>query len=193
MTSHERSALLVVDIQNDFCTGGTLAVPGSEAVVAAMNRHLDEATRRGWTIYASRDWHPPTTTHFKPFGGEWPVHCVENSGGASFHPDLRLPDHAIVITKGDAADRPGYSAFEGRTPQGTTLQEDLERRGITRLYVGGLATDYCVRASALDALGMGLNVVLLGDAVAGVDVSPGDSERALAELRRHGAQLVTVI
>lgn len=191
MTRPERSALLVVDIQNDFCTGGALAVPGSEAVVGAMNRHIAEATRRGWAIYASRDWHPAEMSHFTPFGGQWPVHCVQESGGAMFHADLQLPPDVIVVTKGDAPDSAGYSAFEGRTPDGTTLQEDLARRGVAHLYVGGLATDYCVRASALDALREGLTVTLLEDAVAGVDVTPGDSARALAELRDRGAQVAT--
>jgi nicotinamidase/pyrazinamidase len=193
MTAREHSALLVVDVQNDFCSNGALAVPHSERVVAAMNRHITEAVARGWPIYASREWHPARTTHFEPYGGQWPVHCVQDSPGARFHPDLHLPADAIIVTKGDRTDEAGYSAFEGRTPEGTPLLDDLRHRGISHLYVGGLATDYCVRASALDGLGSGLRVTLLEDAVAGVDLTPGDSARALDDLRRKGAQLATTL
>ena len=183
------SALLVVDVQNDFCTGGALAVPGSDRVVDALNRHLRTAAERGQPIYATRDWHPARTSHFKDFGGEWPVHCVENTHGAAFHPDLQLPAGAIIVTKGDTADAHGYSAFEGATPDGTPLLDDLRRRGITHLYVGGLATDYCVRASVLDALKAGLRVTVLDDAIAGVDLKAGDSDRARDEMRAGGADV----
>ncbi|HUE86099.1 MAG TPA: isochorismatase family protein [Vicinamibacterales bacterium] len=193
MTSREHSALLVVDVQNDFCTNGALAVPGSERVIEAINRHISHAVARGWPVYASRDWHPAQTTHFQQYGGQWPVHCVQDSPGARFHPDLHLPDDVMVVTKGDRADEPGYSAFEGRTPDGTALVDDLGRRGIAHLYVGGLATDYCVRASALDALDAGLRVTLLEDAVAGVDLTPGDAARALDELRGRGTELATTL
>lgn len=183
-----KSALLVVDVQNDFCTGGALAVPGSDAVVSALNKHLRKAAIRGMPVYASRDWHPARTTHFQAFGGEWPVHCVRNSVGAQFHPALELPATAIVVTKGECDDAPGYSAFEGVTADGTPLLDDVRRRGITHLYVGGLATDYCVRASVLDALQAGLRVTVLEDAIAGVDLRPGDSTRARDEMRGHGAR-----
>ena len=184
------SALLVIDVQNDFCSGGSLAVPDSERVVNALNRHIADATARDIPIYASRDWHPPLTTHFQQYGGEWPAHCVQNSSGAEFHPELRLPTATIVVTKGDRADAPGYSAFEGTTSSGRPLLADLRQRGITRLYVGGLATDYCVRASVLDALDAGLQVTVLDDAIAGVDVKPGDSERARAEMQARGARFL---
>jgi nicotinamidase/pyrazinamidase len=187
------SALLVVDVQHDFCTGGTLAVPQSEQVVEALNRHIAQATARGVPVYASRDWHPPDTTHFKDYGGEWPVHCVRDSAGAQFHSDLHLPSTAIVVTKGDRADEAGYSAFEGHTAAGQALLSDLQSRGVTHLYVGGLATDYCVRASVLDALASGLEVTVLSDAVAGVDVTPGDSARALDTMRSHGAHFATAL
>jgi nicotinamidase/pyrazinamidase len=193
MTSRENSALLVVDVQNDFCTNGALAVPGSERVIAAMNRHISHAVSRGWPVYASRDWHPAQTTHFQPYGGQWPVHCVQNSSGARFHPDLQLPIDAIIVTTGEGADDPGYSAFDGRTPDGGTLFADLRGRGITHLYVGGLATDYCVRASALDGVNAGLRVTLLEDAVAGVDLTPGDSARAIEEMRAKGVEIATTL
>jgi nicotinamidase/pyrazinamidase len=179
----DSSALLIVDVQNDFCSGGALAVPGSEGVVAALNRYIADAIGRGIPVYASRDWHLPDTSHFQPFGGVWPVHCVQNSPGARFHPDLRLPGGAIVISKGDDPAQHGYSALEGRTADGVPLLDDLRRRGITHLYVGGLATDYCVKHSAIDAAAAGLRVTVLEDAIAGVDVQPGDSARAIAAMR----------
>jgi nicotinamidase/pyrazinamidase len=183
------AALLVVDVQNDFCEGGALAVPNAGQALDALNGYLDEAVRQGMTIYASRDWHPPTTRHFKAYGGEWPVHCVQGTPGARFHEALRLPAATVVVTKGEQADRPGYSAFEGHTPEGRPLLEDLKGRGVHRLYVAGLATDYCVRASVVDALAAGLQVTVLEDAIAGVDLHPGDSARALDEMRAGGAVL----
>ena len=191
VSSSRRSALLVVDVQKDFCPGGALAVPGGNQVVPVLNRHIAEATAKGWPVYASRDWHPPVTRHFQPYGGEWPPHCVQNTDGASFHDDLRLPASAIVITKGQTPDSPGYSALEGYTPDGRTFLADLQDRQIGHLYVGGLATDYCVKHSVLDALRAGFEVTVLGDAIAGVDVKPGDSGRALAEMQSAGAAVVS--
>jgi nicotinamidase/pyrazinamidase len=183
MTS--QSALLVVDVQNDFCAGGALAVTNSADVVAALNRHLAEFARAGATIYASRDWHPLHTSHFDTHGGPWPVHCVQETAGARFHPDLRLPPGTIVISKGTDPANAGYSAFEGTTPDGRPFLTDLRQRHIDHLYVGGLATDYCVRHSVLDALGDGFAVTVLEDAVAGVD--PRGSAEALDEMRQKGA------
>jgi nicotinamidase/pyrazinamidase len=187
-TNQGKAALLVVDVQNDFCSGGALAVPGSAGVIEALNRHIQTARARGVPVYASRDWHPALTTHFKDYGGDWPVHCVQNTSGAAFHPHLALPSETIVITKGNRADEPGYSAFEGHTTDGHSLLSDLRRQGITRLYVGGLATDYCVRASVLDARAHGFAVTVLRDAVSGVDIQPGDSHRAIEQMRSHGAE-----
>lgn len=181
-----RAALLVVDVQNDFCQGGALAVPDGNRVIAALNRSIEIARARGITVYASRDWHPAVTTHFKPYGGPWPVHCVQGSAGASFHSDLRLPPDAVVITKGENAGSPGYSAFEGRTAGGKSFLADLRERGIDHLFVGGLATDYCVKHSVLDALSNGINVTILEDAIAGVD--PEDSAAALVDMRSQGAE-----
>jgi nicotinamidase/pyrazinamidase len=190
MATSTRSALLVVDVQKDFCPGGALEVPHGDRVVPALNRHIEEASARQWPVYASRDWHPPATRHFKP-EGEWPPHCVQQTEGASFHPDLRLPSSAIIVSKGQAADSHGYSALEGRTPDGTTLLADLQARHIDHLYVGGLATDYCVKASVLDARRAGLKVTVLADSIAGVDLTPGDSSRALAEMRAAGAEVTS--
>jgi nicotinamidase/pyrazinamidase len=182
-----RDALLVVDVQNDFCAGGALAVPHADRVVAALNRYIGEAVAKGVTIYASRDWHPAVTRHFKAFGGEWPVHCVKGTPGAAFHKDLRLPRDTIVISKDVGPDSHGYSAFEGTTPDGSSFGEDLARRGIEHLYVGGLATDYCVQHSVLAALDEGFDVTVLEDAIAGVNLDPEDSARALDRMRQRGA------
>jgi nicotinamidase/pyrazinamidase len=184
-----RCALLIVDVQRDFCPGGALAAPDGDRVVAPLNRYLDEAAAREWPVYASRDWHPRVTRHFREYGGEWPVHCIEHTAGAEFHPALRLPPTAIVISKGQSADRPGYSAFEGSTADGRTLVDDLRARGIEHLYVGGIATDYCVKHSVLDARKAGFDVTVLTDAIAGVDVKSGDSARAIEEMRKAGAKI----
>jgi nicotinamidase/pyrazinamidase len=189
-TLPQRSALLVVDVQKDFCPGGTLAVPHGDRVVPVLNRYIEQATTGGWPIYASRDWHPPVTRHFKEHGGEWPPHCVVHTEGARFHDDLRLPPWTIVISKGEDPDHPGYSAFDGHTPDGGTLLADLQQRRIDHLYVGGLATDYCVKHSVLDARRNGFAVTVLGDAIAGVEVHPGDSARAIGDMRAAGAEIV---
>jgi nicotinamidase/pyrazinamidase len=185
MNDARRTALLVVDLQNDFCAGGALAVPNADRVVSALNQYIGEAVAHGVSIYASRDWHPLLSNHFKPYGGPWPVHCVKDTDGARFHPNLRLPATAIAITKGEDSASPGYSAFEGHTPGGKPLLADMRERGIGELYVGGLATDYCVKHSVLDALSAGLQVTLLEDAIAGVDSE--DSARAIVEMRHRGA------
>ena len=181
------AALLVVDVQRDFCPGGALAVADGDRVVPALNRCLAEAERRGMRVYASRDWHPPVTTHFKAYGGPWPPHCVQNTPGAQFHPDLRLPPSTVVITKGDDPRDHGYSAFEGHTADGRPLVDELRAHGIDHVVVGGLATDYCVRTTVLDAARAGLSVTLLKDAVAGIDVQAGDSARAFEEMCAAGA------
>jgi nicotinamidase/pyrazinamidase len=184
-----KPALVVVDAQNDFCPGGALGITGGDRVVEALNRHLEAAVARGMPVYATRDWHPAETSHFKAFGGRWPVHCVQGTNGAQFHPRLRVPADAILVSKGTDPGSDGYSAFDGRTPDGRSLAEDLRGRGIRRLFIGGLATDYCVRQSVKDALAAGLDITVLEDAVAGVDA--GDSARAIAEMRAKGARFAT--
>jgi nicotinamidase/pyrazinamidase len=189
MQKRDRAALLIVDVQRDFCAGGTLAVPHSDRVVDVLNGYIDEAVAHRITIYASRDWHPAVTSHFKPYGGPWPVHCVQGTDGAAFHGNLRLPPTSIVVSKGEDPGSPGYSALEGRTSEGKLLLADLQERGIDHLYVAGLATDYCVKRTVLAALAAGLSVTVFGDAIAGVDAEPGDSVRALAEMREKGAHV----
>jgi nicotinamidase/pyrazinamidase len=186
---HDRPALLIVDVQNDFCPGGALAVPDGSRVIPVLNRVMDRFTAEGQAVYASRDWHPPDTRHFQAFGGPWPSHCVADSAGAQFHPDLRLPPSVTVVSKGQDRNDDGYSAFEGVTANGRTLSEDLHARGVTLLYVCGLATDYCVRASVLDARKAGLPVTVLTDAIAGIGRE--DVDRALEEMRAAGVSLVT--
>jgi len=187
-----RDALIVVDVQNDFCPGGSLAVPQGDAVVPVMNRYMQQATESGMAVFASRDWHPRETRHFAEFGGPWPVHCVQNTPGAEFHPQLRLPPEAWIVTTGTSAEDTGYSAFEGTLPDGASVPDELRRLGVRRVHVGGLATDYCVRATVLDSLAAGFETFLLQDASRPVDVSPGDGERAVDEMLAAGAQLETV-
>lgn len=188
MSDAGKTALLVVDVQNDFCPGGALPVPEGDAVIAPLNARMAEMTAAGAPIYASADWHPPTTSHFRP-DGTWPPHCVAHTPGAAFHPALQLPGEAIVITKGNSASSDGYSAFDGRTAAGITFEDDLRSRGVTRLVVGGLATDYCVKASVLDARRRGFEVTVLRDAIRGVEIEPGDSARALDAMQSAGAEI----
>jgi nicotinamidase/pyrazinamidase len=191
--SPERAALVVVDVQRDFCPGGALPAPEGDRIVPAVNRHIAEARDLGLPVYASRDWHPPATRHFKAYGGEWPPHCVEGTEGARFHPALALPAEAIVISKGDDPERPGYSAFDGRTPDAKAFLNDLQERGIERLYIAGLTTEYCVKQTVLDALRAGLHVSVLLDAIAGINQHPGDADRSLLEMSGAGAQLTRSI
>jgi nicotinamidase/pyrazinamidase len=181
-------ALLIVDVQNDFCPGGALAVPEGDAVVPVLNAYIAHAARAGIPIFASRDWHPPETRHFATRGGPWPDHCVRDTPGAAFHPDLSLPDGTVIVTKGTSIEDDGYSMFDGTLPLGEPLLVALRARRITRLHVGGLATDYCVRATVLDGLKHGFEVHLLADAVRAVNVQPGDEQRAIDEMLASGAQ-----
>jgi len=183
------SALLLVDVQNDFCPGGALAVPNGDRVIPVLNTLAAQFAEVGLPVFASRDWHPPDTTHFKSQGGPWPPHCVAGTPGAAFHPALQLPADAIVVSKGQDKKDDGYSAFEGTTPEGRQLSDELRARNVTDLVVGGLATDYCVRASVLDACRAGFRVTVLTDAVAGIGAD--DSARALEEMKKAGARLVS--
>lgn len=176
-------ALLAVDVQRDFLAGGALAVPDGDAVVAPLNRMIERFHAAALPVIASRDWHPLSHCSFKPQGGPWPPHCVADTAGAQFATALRLPRDAIVVSKGTSLDRDAYSAFDG-----TELATRLRSLGVRRLIVGGLATDYCVQASVLDARRSGFEVVVLEDAIRAVDAAAGDSDRALERMRRAGAQ-----
>ena len=176
-------ALLIVDVQRDFCPGGALAVPDGDAVVPVLNQWIDAARDAGTAIFASRDWHPSDHVSFLEQGGPWPLHCVAETTGAAFHPDLALPVSATIIDKGTGSQREAYSAFEG-----TDLAAQLQAAGIERLWVGGLALDYCVRASVLDARRIaGLPVQVILNATRAVEVQPGDGSRALDDMRSAGA------
>jgi len=180
-----KQALLVVDVQNDFCPGGTLAVERGDEVVAPLNRLIDEFLQRGAPVYKSRDWHPATTKHFAKYGGTWPVHCVQNTRGAEFYPALRDDPRIVVVSKG-LGDTDCYSAFDE-----TELAAQLHQQGIEEVLVGGLATDYCVKNTVLDALKHGFKVKALKDAMRAVDLQPGDGERALEEMRAAGSEIVS--
>lgn len=185
----KNSALIIVDVQNDFCPGGSLPVPEGDRVVPVLNRYIDLFIASGLPIFASRDWHPEETSHFKDFGGIWPVHCVQQTSGAAFHPDLRLPPEAVVLSKGMDPTKDDYSAFQAVDKTGRPLPAVLREKGISRIYVGGLATDYCVKATVLEGLKAGLTVTLLKDASRGVDLQQGDSERAVDEMQKSGASV----
>jgi nicotinamidase/pyrazinamidase len=179
-----RRGLIVVDVQNDFCPGGSLAVERGDEVVGPLNRLIEEFLSRGEPVYKSRDWHKATTKHFEAYGGTWPVHCVQGTRGAEFHPELSVDPRARVVSKGEG-DEDNYSAFDG-----TTLADSLRAEGVSEVWVGGLATDYCVKNTVLDALRAGFRVRALRDAMRPVEVNPGDGERAVEEMRRAGAEIV---
>lgn len=185
------AALVVVDVQNDFCPGGALAVREGDQVVAPLNRAMARFQAAGRPVILTRDWHPAETSHFVTGGGPWPVHCVAGESGAAFHPALQPPASAEIVSKGADPGADGYSGFEARDAAGLTLDAILRASGVRRVVVGGLATDYCVRATGLDALRAGYAVTVLRDAVRGVDLTPGDADRALAELRDAGAEIAT--
>jgi len=187
ITLGRADALLIVDVQNDFLPGGSLAVERGDEVIEPINRLIGMYRDHGLPVYASRDWHPAGHMSFKERGGPWPPHCIAHTSGAAFPDTLALPPGTVVISKADTRDADAYSAFEG-----TNLAEQLRLRGIKRLAVGGLATDYCVLNTVRDALALGFEVLLVQDAVRGVNVRPGDHERAIAEMLERGAVPVRV-
>jgi len=183
MTSEKKQALIVVDVQNDFCPGGALAVADGDEVVPPLNKLISEFLKRGDPVFKTRDWHPSKTKHFADFGGTWPVHCVQGTKGAEFHADLTDDARIQVISKG-LGDENSYSAFDG-----TDLAAQLRKLGVDEVLVGGLATDYCVKNTALDALKEGFAVKALKNAMRPADLQPGDGDRAIEEMRRAGAEL----
>ena len=175
-------ALLIVDAQIDFLPGGRLAVSAGDEVVPVLNAYLRAFGRRGLPVFATRDWHPPDHCSFREHGGPWPPHCVAHSDGARFAPLLDLPCGVTIISKATEARKDAYSGFDG-----TALDGILRAAGVRRLFVGGLATDYCVLNTVRDARRLGYAVRLLTDAIRAVDVQPGDGERAVAQMRALGA------
>ncbi|MFN3471675.1 MAG: nicotinamidase [Aquificaceae bacterium] len=178
-----KDALIVVDMQRDFMPGAALPVPEGDKIVPRLNQYVELFFKGSLPIFFTRDWHPPDHISFREQGGLWPPHCVQNTEGAMFHKDLFIPhDNRFIISKGTSKDFDAYSGF-----QGTVLDSLLRERGIRRVFVGGVATDYCVKNTVLGALNLGYEAFLLLDGIKGVDVNPGDSERAIEEMLRAGA------
>jgi nicotinamidase/pyrazinamidase len=175
-------ALIIVDVQNDFTPGGALAVPHGDVVLQRINALAESGDYD--LVVATRDWHPPDHGSFAEHGGPWPVHCVQGTEGAELHPDLDRSHIDVVVEKGHDPATEGYSGFDG-----TGLGDLLDERGIDQVTIVGLATDYCVKNTALDALTQGLRVIVDSTAVRGVEVEEGDSERALAEVRAAGGAI----
>ncbi len=178
-----KDALIVVDMQRDFMPGGALPVPEGDKIVPRLNQYIRLFFERGLPVFFTRDWHPPDHISFKDQGGVWPPHCVQDTEGAKFHPDLYIPpDNRFIISKGTSRDFDAYSGF-----QGTMLDQLLRERGIRRVFVGGVATDYCVKNTVLGAINLGYEAFLLLDGIKGVDVKQGDSERAIEDMLGAGA------
>ena len=178
-------ALIIVDVQNDFLPGGALAVPNGDAVVPVLNRYIDLFQNRNLPIIATRDWHPEQHCSFKPRGGIWPVHCVAETNGAAFSKDLKLPKNARIVSKADTTEKESYSGFGN-----TELANQLHAQQVKRLFVGGLATDYCVLNTVLDGIKNGFEVFLLRDASRAVNIKPDDGTNAEAEMARQGAKAI---
>ncbi|GBD04053.1 Nicotinamidase [bacterium HR19] len=185
MKIDEKSALIVVDIQKDFTPGGALAVPDGDKIIPVVNKYIEEFRKRGAKIFATRDWHPENHISFRERGGPWPPHCVQNTEGAQFHPDLKLPDDAEIISKAFDPDKEAYSGF-----QGTELDEKLKSYGVEKVFVCGLATDYCVKNTVLDAIKNGYKTFLLLDAVKGI--AQDTTEKAIEEMKSAGAEIITI-
>ena len=179
-------ALIVVDMQNDFMPGGALPVPDGDKIIPVLNQYIQLFADRGNPVYFTRDWHPADHISFKGHGGIWPPHCVQDTEGAKFHPDLKIPlDNKFIISKGTSRDFDAYSGF-----QGTILDQLLKERGIKRLFVCGVATDYCVKNTVLGGLNLGYQVFVLEDAIKGVEVNKGDIEKAINQMLEKGAVFI---
>lgn len=183
---HSGDAFIIVDVQNDFCPGGSLAIDDGHQIVPVINKWIAACEAVGVIVFASRDWHPSNHVSFRNAGGPWPAHCIQNSSGADFHPDLRLPPGAVILSKGTQADQDSYSAFGG-----TGLTDMLRNRGISRVWIAGLALDVCVRATAMDARAQGFEVHILSDAAKAL--SPESGQQAIAELASAGCFIEKVI
>ncbi len=191
MVSHgtvPRLALVVVDFQRDFCDGGALAVRGADELLQPLNLLVRAFERARQPVFFTRDWHPPNHCSFRNYGGAWPPHCVVGTPGAQFHPLLEVPKDAFVISKATSADKDAYSGF-----QGTDLGRRLRRLGVRRVYVCGLATDYCVKNTVLDALALGFEVRLVADCIRGVNLKRTDSANAVRSMLSAGAKPVVAV
>jgi nicotinamidase/pyrazinamidase len=173
-------ALLIVDVQNDFCPGGALGIEEGDKIIPVINQIINLFD----IVVASKDWHPDNTVHFN----KWPVHCVKNTKGAEFHPDLKTRNIDQIFYKGTGNVDDGYSAFEATN---ISLEEYLKAKGVDTFYIAGLATDYCVKETAIEALKKGFHIYVITDAIEAVNVKPGDSNKALEEMKKAGCNLVT--
>jgi nicotinamidase/pyrazinamidase len=180
-------ALLIVDVQTDFLPGGALPVPDGEQVVAVLNRYIQRFAAASRPVFATRDWHPSNHCSFDNQGGPWPSHCVADSPGAGFAVDLQLPDQTHIISKARSAADEAYSGF-----QGTQLAAELREAAVNRIFIGGLATDYCVLETALAALEEGFETVILEDAIRAVNLRPDDGDQALEVMLQRGARTATL-
>ena len=180
-----KKALIVVDVQNDFCPGGSLAVAEGDEVVAPLNKLMKEFLDRGEPVYKTRDWHPEKTKHFAIYGGTWPIHCVQNTRGAEFHSDLLDDPRITVISKGFDERADGYSGFDG-----TQLAQLLRDEEVKEIWVGGLATDYCVKETVIDGVHNGFKVKALADAMRAVNVKTDDGKKAIDLMKEAGAEIV---
>ena len=187
-----KKALLIVDLQNDFCPGGALGVPEGDKIIPRINQYVKYFTKKKLPIFLSRDWHPVRTMHFKDFGGVWPVHCLQNTKGSDFHLKFKVPKNAIFLYKGMDPEKDSYSVFQAEDEKGMGFAKLLGLMKITELYIGGLATDYCVKFTAFDALKQGYKVKVLIDAVKGVDLKSGDSQKAISQIVKKGAKKITL-
>ena len=187
-----RTALIVVDVQNDFADpGGSLYVRGGEEIVPPVNAQIDEALAAGALVAYTQDWHPPTTPHFQKDGGIWPVHCVAGTWGAELHADLHV--EGPIVKKGSGGED-GYSGFSVRDPRSgevdaTQLESLLRAAGAERVVIAGLATDYCVVETLLDAVRLGHRAAVLASMIRAVDLQPGDGDRAIERMREAGATI----
>jgi nicotinamidase/pyrazinamidase len=179
-------ALLITDIQKDFLPGGALPIDGGDEIIPVLNDYITRFVDAKANVLASRDWHPPNHISFKAQGGPWPPHCIQETNGAKFSPDLKLPPHTIIISKATNPEREAYSAFDG-----TSLAHELQTLGVKRLFVSGLATDYCVVNTVVDARKLGFETIVLLDGTLGINVEPDDVDKAIKTMLESGAQQAT--
>lgn len=179
-------ALILVDVQNDFCPGGALAVDGGDQIVPIINKLIPHFS----LVISTQDWHPANHISFKERGGPWPPHCVQGSRGADLHSALRTDSIAHYFRKASTPDKDDYSEFAGTDDRGRSLDTTLKSRGVNKIYVAGLATDYCVLETVLDGLKLGYEVYAVTDAMRAVNVNPEDGEKALQAMSQNGAKLV---
>jgi nicotinamidase/pyrazinamidase len=185
MSNDKKKALIIVDVQNDFCPGGSLAVDHGDEVVGPLNKLAKDFLDHDEPVFKTRDWHPAKTKHFAAYGGTWPVHCVQGTPGAEFHRDLIDDPRVTIISKGVDESADGYSGFDG-----TNLAQLLREESVEEVWIGGLATDYCVKHTVLDALKEGFEVKALADAMRPVNVNPEDGAKAVNEMRSAGAEII---